>query len=191
VRLFVGVELSDEMKAAAAAAAKRLQAALKRARLRVEARWVPPENLHVTLWFIGEVNDERAARISAALKMPFQVSPFTLRAGGLGAFPSSGPARIFWLGLTNGAQSLAQLHAQLATRLVPLGCEPERRQYSAHVTIARVKAVPPASSSEIRQLLAKTRAEAGSTTISAATLFRSRTSPQGATYQPLLRIRLQ
>lgn len=190
MRLFVGVELSDDMKSEAAAASERLQTALKRARIHVDARWVPPANLHVTLWFIGEVDDDRARRISDALNTPFDVAPFELLVQGLGAFPPSGPPRVFWIGVAAGGPSLAALYTTIGTRLAPLGFEPERRAYSAHVTIARVKDVPRGASTDIRRVLAATAADAGSTTVSAATLFRSRVSSKGSTYEPLLRIPL-
>jgi 2'-5' RNA ligase len=190
VRLFVGIELSEQMKSAAAAAAERLQAALKRARLRIQARWVPPENLHVTLWFIGEVKDDRAADIQAALNAPFEIAPFTLGVQGLGAFPPSGPPRVFWMGVTSGKQELAALHAALALRLAPLGIEPEHRTFSAHVTLARIKDVPRGAPADIRRILAATAADAGSASVSAATLFRSRVSSKGSSYEPLLRIPL-
>lgn len=190
MRLFVGIELSAAMKDAAFAASEHLQSALKRARLHVDARWVAASNLHITLWFIGEVDDARAARIGEVMKAPFEVAPFTLRVAGLGAFPPSGPPRVFWLGATAGADPLGELHRQVESRLTPLGFEPERRAYSAHLTIARVKDVPRGASPQIRRLLADIPADAGATEITAATLFRSRLSPKGSTYEPLMRIPL-
>lgn len=190
MRLFIGVEISDEMKKAAATLAERLQAALKRAGLQVAARWVPAVNLHVTLWFIGEVDEGRAAGISGALTAPFDMTPFTLRAGKLGAFPPSGPPRVFWIGIIQGTESLAALYAALTARLEPLGFEPERRAFAAHLTIARVKDVARGASPQIRRLLADMSADVGSTTVSAVTLFRSRVSSKGSTYEPLMRVPL-
>ena len=190
MRLFVGIELGAGMKQAAAAVSDDLQAALARARLRVDARWVPVENLHVTLWFIGEVDDVRAGRITDALNVPIELAPFTLRAAGLGAFPPSGPPRVFWIGITAGGDEVRALHRHVEARLTPLGFEPERRRYSAHLTIARVKDVPRASSQQIRRVLADAKADAGDTEITAVTLFRSRLSPRGSSYEPLLRIPL-
>lgn len=190
MRLFIGIELSDAMKTAAAAASDRLQAAFAKARLRVDARWVPAANLHVTLWFIGEVDDARGARISEAMNAPFDVAPFTLGAAGLGAFPPSGPPRVFWVAVTAGADPLRELHRQVESRLTPFGFEPERRVYSAHLTIARVKDVARGASHRIRRLLADTPADAGATDITAVTLFRSHLSPKGSTYEALLRVPL-
>jgi 2'-5' RNA ligase len=190
VRLFVGIELSEDMKSAAAAASNRLQAALKRARLHVDARWTPAANLHITLWFIGEVDDTRGARIGESLNFPFDVAPFLLHASGFGAFPPSGPPRVIWLGVTAGADSLRALHNQVESRLAPLGFEPERRPYSAHLTIARVKDVARGAARRVRDVLAGTTADVGETEVAAVTLFRSRLSPKGSTYEPLLRIPL-
>ena len=190
MRLFVGVELSDDMKSAAAAASERLQRELERAELHVPARWVPASNLHITLWFIGEVDDARSARIREVMEAPFAVPPFTLRAAGLGAFPPSGPPRVFWIGVTAGGESLRGLHAEVESRLTPLGFEPERRAYSAHLTIARVKDVPRGDAPRIRRVLADIDADAGAADIAAVTLFRSRLSPKGSTYEPLLRVPL-
>jgi 2'-5' RNA ligase len=190
VRLFVGIELSEEMKSAAAAASERLQREFERAKLHVSARWVPTSNLHITLWFIGEVDEARSARIREVMEAPFAVPPFTLQAAGLGAFPPSGPPRVFWVGVTAGGEPLRALHAQVESRLTPLGFEPERRAYSAHLTIARVKDVPRGAAPGIRRILADMHADAGATDISVVTLFRSRLSPKGSTYEPLLRVPL-
>jgi RNA 2',3'-cyclic 3'-phosphodiesterase len=190
LRLFLGIELSPEMKEAAFAASEHLRAEMAQAGLRVDARWIPAANLHITLWFIGEVDDARGARIADALKPPFAVAPFTLRAAGFGAFPASGPPRVFWIGVTAGMEPLRDLHRQLEARLTPLGFEPDRRSYSAHLTIARVKDVPRGASPRIRGMLADTPADAGATGITAVTLFRSRLSPKGSTYEPLLRVPL-
>lgn len=178
------------MKAAAADVAERLQRALQRARLRVDARWVPEANLHVTLWFIGEVDEEGAANISEALQVPLAVSPFTLTAAGIGAFPASGPLRVLWIGIRSGTDALTKMHADLTRRFSLVGLEGEQRPYSAHLTIARVKDVRRSDVSRVRQLLTRIPADAGSTTITSATLFRSRVSSKGSTYEPLLRIRL-
>ena len=179
------------MKAAAASAADQLQRTLARGGLHVEARWVPAVNLHITLWFLGEVEADRVPRICESVSVPFDVPRFTLRAGGLGAFPSSGPPRVFWMGVTTGGESLAALHTRLASRLAPLGFEPERRAYSAHLTLARVRDVARGAAADVRRLLAGITAEAGSMEVSAATLFRSRVSSRGAAYEPLLRVPLQ
>ncbi len=190
MRLFVAVEIEEPARIAAAGAVERLRSQLSRRGVHVDARWVPADNLHITLWFIGEVDDLRAAAIVSALQRPFPYEPFELRLAGLGAFPPSGKPRVFWLGVSAGQEGLGALYVEVGSRLRPLGFEAERRPYSAHVTIARVKDAPRGSGAIVREALATTPAEAGSTIVSAVTLFRSRVSSKGSTYEPVARVPL-
>lgn len=186
MRLFIGVELDDALKAAIAAEIDRIRREIERRRARVQARWVPPENHHITLWFLGEVDDSRAASVAKALERPFETPAFTLRISGAGTFPPSGAPRVIWMGIAEGSPSLRSLHEDLATRLAPLGFEREARAYSPHLTIARVKEGPPA----LRDTLRAAVGDVGACTVGAVTLFRSRTSPKGATYEALFRVAL-
>jgi 2'-5' RNA ligase len=185
MRLFIGIELSDAVRARTADIAERLRQTLGR---RVTARWIAAENLHVTLWFIGEVTNGRAAAVVTGINAPFTIRPFDLELRGAGAFPPHGAPRVFWIGVTRGEASLQALYDELAHRLQPLGFEPERRAYSAHLTIARVKEC---RAREVRNLLRDLDADAGECRIAAVTLFRSRLSPKGASYEPLLRVPLE
>jgi 2'-5' RNA ligase len=189
MRLFVGVELDDRVRSAAAEIAESLKRSLGR---HVEARWIAPENLHLTLWFLGEVEESRVEAVTRALDTPFRETAFDLEIDGAGVFPPSGAPRVLWLGVAAGAGALTRLNEELATRLPPLGFEPERRAYSAHLTIARIKDAPRRSSSrEIREAIRKEPARAGRCRIGAITLFRSRLSPKGASYEALLRVPLK
>jgi 2'-5' RNA ligase len=190
VRLFVAVEIDEPVRIAAADAAARFRARLSQQRPDLDARWVPADNLHITLWFIGEVNDLRAAAIVDVLQPPFRHEPFELRLAGLGAFPPSGAPRVFWLGVSAGQEGLRVLHDETGARLRPLGFEDERRPYSAHLTIARVKDAPRGSGPIVREVLAGIPAEAGPAIVSAVTLFRSRVSSKGSTYEPVARVPL-
>jgi 2'-5' RNA ligase len=191
-RLFVGVELESEPKHAAAAASDALRQAIARARIPIAARWVPFENLHITLWFIGEVSDDRARSVHAALAPPFPLPPFSIGLAGFGAFPAGGAPRVLWMGLVEGLDHLRALYAETGRRLAPLGFEPEHREYSAHLTLARVKDGPPRPTRDrFRQLLRDATVHGGRSRVTAVTLFRSRLSPKGATYEPSLRVPLE
>jgi RNA 2',3'-cyclic 3'-phosphodiesterase len=157
----------------------------------LQARWVSPEHLHITVWFIGEVNEERARTIEDVLRLPFATPAFDLEIDGAGRFPPSGQPRVFWLGMRQGGAELEQLYREVGQRLVPLGFEPERRPFSAHLTLARVKDVKGASSRAIADAVATVRAGCGASRVSALTLFRSRLSPRGAAYEALLRVPLR
>src|SRR5512134_728583 len=113
MRLFVGVELDDSVREAAAVASQELRDRLKRSRIFVDARWVQPENLHATVWFIGEAGEDRAQEIRSSLEPRFVTPAFNLHLKGLGAFPPSGPPRVFWLGLAAGAGSMVLVYAEV------------------------------------------------------------------------------
>jgi RNA 2',3'-cyclic 3'-phosphodiesterase len=191
MRLFIGVELDDRTKAAAADVAERLRQRLQRRVPELTARWIAPENLHITVWFIGEVDDKRADAIRAVLiRSAFDTPAFDLALAGCGAFPPSGAPRVFWVGVHRGGPDMGRLYVQVADRLAPLGYEPERRAYTAHLTIARVKDPGRGTAKTIRGILEDVPADCGVCRISAVTLFRSRLSPRGAAYEPLLRVPL-
>jgi 2'-5' RNA ligase len=192
MRLFVAAEPSAEVRAAAAACAERLRERLDTAGGASGIRWVPPPNLHLTVWFLGEVSDGRAAAVLDALRPPLDLPPFDLHISGFGAFPPSGPPRVLWMGLTTGLEELARAHDEVGARLQPWGFPPEGRAYSAHLTIARVKEAPHgAARAALRDALAHEPADAGRSRIEELTVFRSRTSPKGAAYERLLRVPLR
>src|SRR5258706_12635481 len=90
MRLFVAVEIDDQARRAAEAAAEALRVAIGPA---LKARWVPVENLHLTVRFIGHVDDGRAPAVIDALASPLDIPPFDIELGGCGMFPSKGPPR--------------------------------------------------------------------------------------------------
>ena len=190
MRLFIGVELDDAVRAAATDAALELKARLDTRTPGFTARWIDRTNLHITLWFIGEVADERVAEISDALRRPFDVAPFSLSLMGCGAFPPSGAPRVLWIGTAKGTEAMRELYDRIEHRLVPLGLAVERRPYTPHLTIARVKDPGRASGRVIRDAIAAVPASCGESAVTAVTLFRSRLSPRGAAYEPLLRVPL-
>lgn len=192
MRLFAGVELAEPVRRHAAAAADALRRHLHRAAPGLTARWVAPENLHITVWFIGEVSEPEADAIGGALgSTPIPQAPFDVSPAGCGAFPPAGTPRVFWIGLRQGQGALTALHAEVGRRLQPLGILPEKRPYSAHLTIARVKDGGRTPARVIREALVAVPAECGACRVPALTLFRSRLSPRGAAYEPLLRVPLQ
>ena len=191
MRLFVGAEPSPRVRREAAATAAALRSALEARRVFHKFRWVPPENLHLTVWFLGEVTDERSAGVINALAPALGEKPFSIHLSGLGTFPPSGSPRVVWMGIVEGLDALSRMHDEVAIRLAPWGFQKESRPYSAHLTLARVKDPMPAEvRSALRDVLTKCPADAGSCQIDALTIFRSRTSPAGAVYEPLLRVPL-
>ena len=192
VRLFVAAHPSEEVRGRAAAAAGRLRGRLEAAGAAGGIRWILPSHMHLTVWFLGEVSEARAGAVLEALAPPVAVPPFDLHVAGFGAFPPSGPPRVVWMGVTRGLGELARLHEEVGSRLQPWGFPPEGRAYSAHLTIARLK--EPASAAAraaIRNAVAHEPGDAGACRIEHLVVFRSRTAPAGAVYEPLLRVPLR
>jgi 2'-5' RNA ligase len=127
MRLFVGIELPWELRERIAVLAGTGIPG---------ARWVPPENYHVTLRFVGEVPRYLAEEIDhalAALKAP----AFTLTLGGIGTFAKGGRSQSLWLGVERG-EKLERLRSKIETALRRCGLEPERRKFQPHITLARL-----------------------------------------------------
>lgn len=190
MRLFIGIELPRDVHTAAASAAISLREGIGRAARRTVIRWIPAENLHITVWFLGDVPDANTGALMTALEPPLATRRFDLQLGGAGTFPPAGPPRALWLGLRHGGDELAAVHEELRARLVPLGFKPESRPFAPHLTVARVKDIHRAAAPALRRVLHDARIPPASGAIEHATLFRSRTLPAGSQYEVLLRVPL-
>ncbi len=147
-----------------------------------DARWVAPENLHVTLRFIGEVDEDVVDELSGALD-DVRAEPFTLTIQGLGTFGR--PPSSVWAGVEDTpAGALAHLQAKVESVLVRSGLPPEGRKYTPHVTLARLRKSPGAlrlgDYMESHGALVLPAFE-----VTGFTLFESRLSHQGAHYSAL------
>lgn len=125
IRLFTAIGLPDDLRTRLAA----LQSGID------SARWVAPENLHITLRFIGEVAEDRAHDIAAALDH-IHTGSFPVTVSGTGRFGSADRTRALWAGVER-TDALAALHDKIDRALINIGLEPEGRRYTPHVTLAR------------------------------------------------------
>jgi 2'-5' RNA ligase len=132
-RCFVAVDIDDP---ALKAALLRAQGALVATGAEVKA--VEGENIHITLKFLGEIPEERTARIAELVK-GISFKPFTLDFRGVGVFPSPSRPSVVWAGVAGEATEMLTVFTELERGLKALGCEPERRPFQAHVTLLRVR----------------------------------------------------
>jgi 2'-5' RNA ligase len=184
MRLFVAVELDEGIRRQAGRIAVQLGEAFGPAARR-SVTWVPASNMHLTLRFLGEVEERRAAEVAARVSQLFTTAAFRLAVGGLGAFPPSGPPRVIWLGLTAGTEPLVRLHEELEGRLERLGFAREGRPFRAHLTLGRVKGgLGPGARAALSAIPA---AALGACAVEHVTLFESRLSPRGAVHTALAR----
>jgi 2'-5' RNA ligase len=183
MRLFVAVDIDDATRRRIERATDGLRRVLEQARSPVRIAWVPPDRLHLTLQFVGEVSDAVGGEIAACLEASFDQQSFELRFGPLGMFPRTGPPRVVWLGVEQGATELTSLQATVARRLERIEFRRESRPFAPHLTLARIKE---GGTRADRERIAGTRLEpAGGCTIDHVTLYQSRLSPRGPTYTPL------
>ncbi len=184
MRLFVAVDLDENLRRAAARVTRSLRNRLEHAET-YGVSWVGPENLHVTLRFLGEMSEDLARRVEQTFAGPFAVEPFELELAAAGTFPPAGSARVIWLGIARGGEHLARLHDEVETRLQPFDFESEDRPYRAHLTVARFRVPAPA---RVREVITSSAAgPIGRCTVRYVTLYRSQLSPKGAIYTRLVR----
>lgn len=149
-----------------------------------DLRLVREGQLHLTLHFLGNMNDACVPSLMATVST-VHAEPFSLTLAGVGRFPPRGRASVLWAGL-QPSEPLQNLHASLGAALVAAGFPVERRGYAPHVTLARVgPRTPP-------RLIEAYLAEHASLTletfvVDAFTLFESRRSPDGSTHIPRVR----
>ena len=188
MRLFLAADLDDATRAAAAEAVVRLRA-LAEAQQPGTTRgvaWVDPRNLHLTLHFLGEVDEARWPGLREALAPALEPGAPRLALEGWGTFPPRGPARVIWIGVAGGTGALAAAHSALGDRLRRVGMVTEARPFSAHLTVGRVKV--PSGLFWNRLCAAVDPPASGEWTVPACTLYQSHLSPAGSTYSARLSI---
>lgn len=145
------------------------------------ARWVPLENQHVTLNFLGWVAAGSLPEVVAAAdSVAESAAPARVSIEGLGAFPDERRARVLWAGIVDPDGLLPRLARGLGEALRPLGHEPEDRAYTPHLTLARLETPRP-----LPRPLPALPDPPGTFDVDRVTLFRSRLSTAGARYEVL------
>ena len=186
IRLFVAVDLDDRARVAIASEQQRIAAALGDARSSV--KWVAPDRMHLTLVFLGEVPEGRAAPIVDAMTREMPFDPFDISFRDVGVFPERGAPKVVWIGVSRGRDELIRLQAEIARRLEPLGVEREPRPFQPHLTLGRWRE---SRGADRRSVVEAARRESlAIVTVDAATLYQSRISSAGPTYTVLARARL-
>ena len=167
IRLFVALALPDRVASGLLA----MQSGVP------GARWSTREQLHLTLRFIGDVDERDATSIDEAL-MTISAPRFTLELKGVGAFGGKNP-RAIWAGVA-GNQPLLHLQRKIESAMQRLGLPAEERKYTPHVTLARLRATP---AGRVMDFLADHSLYAsGPFEVNEFTLFSSRLTPNGSIY---------
>ena len=178
-RLFFGVALDD--------ATRNLLAAHLTAHREgsVPGRPVPAANWHVTLRFLGPAPTEQADRVLYEMSREISEGPFSIRFGGLGAFPRPAKASVLWLGVAGGADGLAEVAQRCEDAAVAAGFSPEERPFHPHLTLSRIR--PPQNVSGV---IASVPAFDVTMPVSEITLYQSHLGGAGARYTVVDRVPL-
>jgi len=183
MRLFVAIELSEAVRKALSATQEKLKPQCP------DVRWIQPEQLHLTVKFLGEVADGDVTGVSQAVEQAAAESkPFTMRTGECGCFPERGAVRIVWTRVDEEGGLLAGCVAAVEAQIEPLGFPREHRPFAAHLTIGRVR--DDRSRGKLREVVQTHRGKEVEQDVLSLTLMASALSPKGSTYTAVSRAKL-
>lgn len=180
LRTFIAVEVEDHIRAQLVD----LQQTL--ARSAPDVKWVEQENLHVTLLFLGDVDERDVIQVCRSVQRTCErFEPFLLTVQGVGCFPNARRPRTIWAGIDQGASELIALHDALETTLHDLGCyRREERQFTPHITLGRLKGER--TPDRLPQALERQAAwRGGECSIEEIRVQSSQLTPQGPVYSTL------
>ena len=180
IRTFIAVEIPENITAGI----RELQQGLKN--YGFDIRWVRPENIHLTLKFLGHVQSADIENIFSAIsRTVVGIASIPLQAKGLGVFPGIKRPRIIWVGLTGQLELLMRLQKTLDANLKNIGFPPEKRPFKGHLTIGRIKAKMN-SKTFGDALIAFRKFESETFIVDKIILFKSELKPKGAVYTNLV-----
>jgi RNA 2',3'-cyclic 3'-phosphodiesterase len=184
-RIFVAVDISDDARRRVSAYAETLRRDFPNLRV----GWEKAEKLHLTLKFLGETNENQLNDLIGVIeKTARQISDFKLQISDTGVFPSLRNPRILWLGLKDSSGSLSRINEILESECENVGFTREKRNYKAHLTIARLR--EPRDSKQIAQKHLENKFEPVEFNVSEFVVYESKLQPIGSIYTAILRQRL-
>jgi 2'-5' RNA ligase len=188
MRLFVAVDLNDLVRGAMRRVRDDVESALAGVNRPPRLTWVDPALAHVTVQFLGEVDERRVPDIRAALEAPLDLAPFEATWHSVGAFPSARAPRAIWIGQTDAAERFSALADAVAVRLEPFAGPRDPRPFQAHATIARVR--DRVAGVDWKRILERISLPPMVSRVDEVALYRSTLSPRGPTYTALAHTRL-
>lgn len=188
IRTFIAIDLPSDVKEALSAFVETLKG-----RGLSGVRWVNPNGIHLTLKFLGEIPPSTVPLLLDAIEsVAASHHCFTLGLGRLGVFPDPDNPRVLWVGLDGDLSSLAELQASVEEQCLFLGFEPDRRRFTPHLTLGRVRRALPETERELVRAAMQEEANPGSIQwqVDEIHLIHSTLTPQGAVYRSLGTARL-
>jgi len=183
MRLFIAIQVSEEIRRALAEAQERLRST------GADLKLVEPENIHLTMKFLGEVAEEKVGEISGAMERAISGrGAFHARVRGVGVFPDMRYIRVVWAGVSEGSERIVELQRSLDSELQGLGF-PRERDFVPHVTLARVRS-PRGKEELAREIRGMAGLEFGEMEVKSVDLVQSRLTPKGPVYSTLAEVGL-
>jgi 2'-5' RNA ligase len=188
LRLFIAISVPEEIKARLAALQREWRERLGRS----SVSWTRPENLHLTLRFLGDVSSNRLDDLTGALAAAIAPqAPLLLAVTGLGFFPNTRRPRVLWAGIRDEAGELPELARRIATATDSFSRQPAEERFAGHLTLARIRRSGGDGSTTLDQYIQETAARAvGSWRAESVELVRSELHPVGSRYTTLARLPL-
>ncbi len=176
IRSFIAIELPPETRAGLGRVTAILKASAG------DVRWVKTDDVHLTLKFLGDVEEERIPEIAGCIERCIEdTPPFSIAVRGLGAFPGDHNPQIIWIAAADESGRLSGMQLSLENGLFRMGFKKEKRSFAPHLTLGRLKS-PRGKEAVRRGLAALKNADCGSYTAEAVCLFKSDLRPGGAVY---------
>jgi len=180
MRSFLAVDLEAGVKAEISSFVERLR------RMQESVKWVSPENVHVTLYFFGEIDDYTLQALEGVIQEAVSgLNNFSIIIEGLSAFPSTKRPRVIWLGVRDESSNLKKIFTSVNEQIIArrLDVDREKRDYTPHITIGRLKNHP---APRLIEALERSRGISfGNVNVSEVVLFKSTLMRTGPIYEPL------
>jgi len=183
VRTFICIEIPDSISERIGSLQTQLKA------IDAPVSWTKPSNIHLTLKFLGAVEATRIQNVARAVhRAAVGINTFEIEISGAGCFPSTRSPRVLWIGLPEGPDALKQLHSNLEAELEREGFAREKRKFSPHLTLGRLRG--PKNAAQLAEALIESGFSAEAFKATQVIVMRSDLSPTGSTYTPQAVIKL-
>jgi 2'-5' RNA ligase len=179
MRTFIAINLTQEIRDYLAG----IQGELKKCR--ADVKWVQPENIHLTLKFLGERDEKKIEKIKEALEETArEKNCFSVRLYNIGAFPKIDSPRVIWVGIDKGEKETKEIAYELEEKIAKIGIPKEDKPFSSHITIARIRS-PADRASLVQELKRLSKLENKEFSVTTITLYKSTLTPKGPIYEVL------
>jgi len=186
MRTFIAIEVPDEIKAALTEVQRRLKGSGV-----VDASWLRPEGIHLTLKFLGEVLESKIPDIINGLRSAAEgTGSFRLEVSGIGTFPNPKNARVVWVGLSGEVEKLTRLQAAVEEAVSAIGFERDSRAFTPHLTLGRIKYIR-SRDKWLKALDEVKDIRLSGFDVTAVSLIKSELKPSGAEYTEISRTELK